>query len=98
MSFKRLWTVSYTHLDVYKRQILDNAAVLDFFAENAGEPDGLIAKLAARTDFWGEDLTEVPGFTETAEDWFRVIRDAGMSEAFRKAAEEMCIRDSSEPL
>ena len=68
--------------------ILDNAAVLDFFAENAGEPDGLIAKLAARTDFWGEDLTEVPGFTETAEDWFRVIRDAGMSEAFRKAAEE----------
>ena len=68
--------------------ILDDAAVLDFFAENAGEPDGLIAKLAARTDFWGEDLTAVPGFTETAEDWFRVIRDAGMSEAFRKAAEE----------
>ena len=32
--------------------ILDDAAVLELFAENAGERDGLIAKLAARTDFW----------------------------------------------
>ena len=44
--------------------------------------------MCIRDSFWGEDLTEVPGFTETAEDWFRVIRDAGMAEAFRKAAEE----------
>ncbi len=62
--------------------IKDDQAVIDFFSENAANPE-LVRLLAARSDFWGQDLTEIPGFVETVGHWFGVIREKGMYRAFQ---------------
>ena len=62
--------------------VRDEPAVLDFFAQNSGlAPEALIAALAARTDFWGEDLRTLPGFVPAAGQALARIRAAGMAAA-----------------
>ena len=68
-------------------KILDDASVIDFFAENGKDPE-IIRLFAAKTEFWGRDLTELDGFVETAEKWLRFIRENGTLEAMRKASKE----------
>ena len=48
-------------------QILDDQPVLEFFKENAGvSAQELTTLAAARTDFWGEDLSGYPEFAAKA--------------------------------
>lgn len=62
--------------------VRDEPAVLDFFAQNSGlAPEALIAALAARTDFWGEDLRTLPGFVPAAGQALARIRADGMAAA-----------------
>ncbi|MBR3991285.1 MAG: tagaturonate reductase [Clostridia bacterium] len=68
-------------------RILDDGAVLSFFTEHHGAPD-LLDLFAARSDFWGRDLTAVPGFLDTAKKWYGVIRTEGAEAALKKASVE----------
>lgn len=55
--------------------VKDSPAVLAFFAENAGKAiPGFVSLAAARTDFWGEDLSVYPGFVETVSENLAAIR------------------------
>ena len=45
-------------------------------------------KFARRTDFWGRDLAEVPGFADTVRKWFDLIRTEGAEAALKKASAE----------
>jgi len=62
--------------------INDEPAVLEFFATNGdkGAKD-LISAFLKSEDFWGEDLTSIPGFVDTVADALQSIRDNGMSSA-----------------
>ncbi len=66
-------------------EIMDNAPVLEFFAENHGLPAREFAQaLLRREDFWGEDLNALEGFAEKTGEHLQSIRDMGMSGAVRK--------------
>ena len=70
-------------------QVRDDQAVLDFFA--AHRQDGaeeLVDAFAARTDFWGRDLRELPGFAEAAGRWLAKIRADGMAKALAACSGE----------
>ena len=70
-------------------RILDDESVLTFFRDNSGLPDGeLVRKTAARTDFWGEDLTLIPGFCGLASEDLALIGQKGMREAMRAVSAE----------
>ena len=64
--------------------ISDDPAVLQFFLEHRDAPAcRLITDLCRNTDFWGEDLTELPGFLETALQAFRSIEEKGAWQTMR---------------
>lgn len=70
-------------------EILDDAAVLDFFAEHAALPaDALMRAFLSRTDFWGENLAEISGLCDKAAGYLQSIRDNGA----RKAIEVLLAR------
>ncbi|MBQ8523435.1 MAG: tagaturonate reductase [Clostridia bacterium] len=69
-------TVSY--------KISDDKAVIDFFAEN-GEKDNIIELFAANESFWGQDLTKIQGFVETADKMLTLIRKEGTAAAMKAA-------------
>lgn len=47
--------------------IRDDRAVLEFFAAHSGDSSAELAHAAMKnTEFWGRDLTEIPGFEEEA--------------------------------
>ena len=68
-----------------------NNQMRDVFIEEVetNDPEALVRALAARTDFWGEDLNALPGLTERAAYWLDVIRNEGMRSAVARAAEEI---------
>ncbi|MBQ2956131.1 MAG: tagaturonate reductase [Clostridia bacterium] len=70
--------------------IRDSQPVLDFFWTHRKEEntEALVRALAARTDFWGEDLNALPGLTERAAYWLDIIRNEGMRSSVARAAEE----------
>lgn len=64
--------------------IRDDAAVLDFFAENSGKDVAEFVRLAAsNAAFWGEDLTAYEGFVDTVAKELADIRTNGAREALR---------------
>lgn len=64
--------------------ILDDAPVLSFFGERLGMPaPQLIRELAANNAFWGQDLSEIPGFCEKAAGYLQDIREDAIA-AIRK--------------
>ncbi len=70
--------------------IRDDEPVLAFFWAHK---DGLFTEefareFAAREDFWGEDLTKIPGFCECVGQWLKVIRAEGMTRALEAVVEE----------
>lgn len=68
--------------------IMDDAAVLEFFAQSHSfAPEEFSKALLKRTDFWGEDLTTLPGFAEKVAESLQCIRQKGM----RAAVEELLI-------
>lgn len=71
-------------------EIIDDAAVLGFFAENAGHSaDSFVQAFLSRADFWGEDLTEIPGLCDKAAGYLQSIRDNGARGAVEKLLAEI---------
>ena len=67
----------------------DDRAVLEFFWNHRNDsPEDLIHAVMTRTEFWGQDLTEVPGFEQEAVRILKEIRNEGALTAFRKCLEE----------
>ncbi|MBR4733646.1 MAG: tagaturonate reductase [Lachnospiraceae bacterium] len=74
------------HRGEQEYQILDDAAVLEFFAANSGKEAGEYAKaVLSNESFWGQDLSKVPGALEAVTKYLEKIRTVGM----RKAVEEL---------
>ena len=100
--FAYVWfePVSYTHLALcafYTQgqrsgetyPVRDEAAVLNFFAVHAGDTaEALVTALAARENFWGQDLNRLPGFTAAAADDLQRIRRDGMAAAMEACRKE----------
>lgn len=64
--------------------IRDDASVLEFFRSSYGLPDAELAQKAAQnTDFWGEDLSKIPGFVDLVTKDLAQIHKYGMREAMR---------------
>ena len=65
-------------------KILDDMAVLEFFAANSGKDAQEYAKaVLTNQDFWGQDLTEIPGALDAVAGYLAQIRKDGMREAVR---------------
>lgn len=69
--------------------IRDDAGVLRFFADESTRKSAreYIADLAAKEDFWGEDLTRYADFVSMASDDLTLMREKGMTAALKSAAE-----------
>lgn len=69
--------------------ICDQPDVLDFFWTHRGSifTPGFVGALAAREDFWGENLGQIDGLTDSAAQWLDVIASEGMSAALVRAVE-----------
>lgn len=58
--------------------ILDDRRVLEFFFDHRNDsPDALVHAACLRTDFWGTDLTRIPGFQELAAEFLKTAREKG---------------------
>ncbi len=68
-----------------KYRISDDAAVIDFFAAYGKEPD-IIKRFASCAEFFGRDLSLIPGFTDAATAWLDVIRRDGTAAAMERAS------------
>ena len=72
------------HRGEQEYQILDDMEVLKFFAANSGKDAKEYAKaVLANQDFWGQDLTEIPGALDAVAGYLAQIRKDGMREAVR---------------
>lgn len=72
--------------------VRDEAAVLNFFAAHAGDTaEALVTALAARENFWGQDLNRLPGFTAAAADDLQRIRRDGMAAAMEACRKEVAL-------
>lgn len=73
------------HRGEQEYQILDDAAVLAFFAENSSrEPAEYAHAVLANQDFWGQDLSALPGVEEMVVSYLTDIREVGMRKAMEK--------------
>ena len=69
-------------------QILDDVAVLEFFAANSGKDAGEFAHaVLANEEFWGQDLSAIDGVEEKVTAYLSDIRKLGMRKAMEKAFE-----------
>ena len=65
--------------------VKDDAAVLAFFlAHKDDEPNALVHAVLANADFWGEDLTALPGLEATVLNGLECIFSEGAYEAMRR--------------
>lgn len=73
-------TFSFVALYYYytTKPIQDDEGVLAFFADK-----GSLGDFARRADFWGEDLTALPGFAEKTAGYLALIEEKGMTEAVK---------------
>lgn len=70
--------------DGTKYTISDDKAVLEFYLSHKEDSAReLISALCQNTAFWGEDLTELPGFTETAAAALELIEAEGAAQAMK---------------
>lgn len=73
------------HRDGQEYQILDDAAVLEFFAANSGKEAGEYAKaVLSKEEFWGQDLSALPGVLDAVTAYLTKIRTGGMREAVKE--------------
>jgi tagaturonate reductase len=77
--------VLYGERDGVPYPVRDNQEVLRFFAETSGlKEENYVACSARQRDFWGEDITALPGFVEAAAQYLTWIRQEGMQDAIRR--------------
>jgi tagaturonate reductase len=64
----------------------DDPAVLEFFTEVwlSGKPDDTVKAVLSRVDFWGEDLSVLPGFEDAVRTALDDILKQGVRAAVRK--------------
>lgn len=63
-------------------EIMDDAPVLKFFAENKNlSTDMFVEAFLKREDFWGMDLSQIPGLTGVVSNNLQSIKDNGMRSA-----------------
>lgn len=73
------------HRDGQEYNIMDDAAVLEFFAANSSkEPKEFVHAVLANTDFWGQDLSALAGVEETIVSYLTDIREMGMRKTMEK--------------
>ncbi|MGN0351668.1 MAG: tagaturonate reductase [Roseburia sp.] len=73
------------HRDGEEYQILDDAAVLKFFATNSSKEEAIYTyAVLSNADFWGQDLTQLPGVEEAVTNYLKEIRTNGMRKAMEK--------------
>lgn len=73
------------HRDGQEYNIMDDAPVLAFFAENSSrEPKEYVHAVLANTDFWGQDLSAVAGAEEAIVSYLTDIRNVGMRKTMEK--------------
>lgn len=67
------------HRDGQEYQIMDDKAVLEFFAANSGKPSLEFAgAFLGSTDFFGQDLTQIDGLVEAVAGYLDEIAQKGM--------------------
>ena len=72
------------HRDGVEYQILDDMSVLEFFAANSGKDAKEFAQaVLSNDDFWGQDLTALPGVLDAVAGYLQTIRTKGMREAVK---------------
>jgi len=70
------------HRGEQEYEIKDDASVLSFFAANSGKDAAEYAKeVLSNLEFWGQDLSEIPGAAEAVAADLRKIRENGMRAA-----------------
>ena len=73
------------HRDGQEYNILDDAAVLEFFAANSSKPSKEFTQLyLGNVDFHGQDLTKVAGLADAVAAYLDDIRTLGMRKALEK--------------
>lgn len=73
------------HRDGQEYNIMDDAAVLEFFAANSNkEPKEYVHAVLANTDFWGQDLSALAGVEEAIVSYLTDIRAVGMRGTMEK--------------
>ena len=73
------------HRDGQEYQIMDDRAVLEFFAQNSEKPSAEFAQsFLENTEFFGQDLTQINGLVDAVASYLDEIADKGM----RKALED----------
>ena len=73
------------HRDGAEYNILDDAAVLEFFAANSSkEADEFAHATLSNLDFWGQDLSAIAGVEEAVTTYLSDIRALGMRAALEK--------------
>lgn len=73
------------HRNGEEYNIMDDAAVLEFFVANSGkEPAEYTKAVLSNEDFWGQDLSAIEGLTDTITEYITVIRADGMRKAMEK--------------
>lgn len=73
------------HRNGEEYQILDDAAVLEFFAANSGRsPEEFTHAVLSNEAFWGQDLSALPGVEEAVSEYVAEIRAMGMRAAMEK--------------
>lgn len=64
-------------------KIQDDAPVLDFYyAHKDADVASLVHDVMTNTEFWGQDLTEVPGFEEATVKNVALIKEQGAKAAY----------------
>ena len=73
------------HRDGAEYNILDDAAVLEFFAANSSKDAAEFAHaVLSNVDFWGQDLSAITGLDEAVSTYLNDIRIMGMRAALEK--------------
>ncbi len=71
--------------DGQEYNILDDAAVLEFFAANSSkEPKEFAHAVLSNTEFWGQDLSALSGVEDAVVSYLAAIRENGMRAAMEK--------------
>ena len=72
------------HRGTEEYRIMDDAKVLEFFAENSRKNAKEYAEaVLSNEEFWGQDLTCVPGALDAVSGYLTQIREKGMREAVK---------------
>ncbi len=73
------------HRDGNEYQVLDDAAVLEFFAEHSQkDARAFTHAVLSNESFWGQDLSSISGAEETICAYLADIRESGMRRAMEK--------------